>query len=117
MMAFHLSWICFFMSFVATFAPASLAPVIRDDLFLTKSEVGNAGVSAVCGAIAARLFMGIFVDVVGEFALKLHAYFIHEDVGGMWPIVVCARIRAKTCQQAPCGQPALCGMHVRLVSA
>ncbi|KAG2431534.1 hypothetical protein HXX76_009548 [Chlamydomonas incerta] len=65
MMAFHLSWICFFMSFVATFAPASLAPVIRDDLFLTKPQMGNAGVAAVCGAIAARVFMGVFVDTVG----------------------------------------------------
>ncbi|KAG2431535.1 hypothetical protein HXX76_009549 [Chlamydomonas incerta] len=64
-MAFHLSWICFFMSFVATFAPASLAPVIRDDLFLTKPQIGSAGVAAVCGAIAARVFMGVFVDIVG----------------------------------------------------
>ncbi|EFJ43737.1 hypothetical protein VOLCADRAFT_83071 [Volvox carteri f. nagariensis] len=65
MMAFHLSWISFFMSFVATFAPAALVPVIRDDLFLSKSELGNAGVAAVCGAIAARIFMGGFVDTVG----------------------------------------------------
>ncbi|GIM04197.1 hypothetical protein Vretimale_8817 [Volvox reticuliferus] len=65
MMAFHLSWISFFMSFVATFAPAALVPVIRDDLFLSKSQLGNAGVAAVCGAIAARIFMGAFVDTVG----------------------------------------------------
>ncbi|KXZ49988.1 hypothetical protein GPECTOR_18g144 [Gonium pectorale] len=57
MMAFH--------TFLATFAPASLLPVIRDDLFLTKSDLGNAGVAAVCGAIAARLGMGAFVDTVG----------------------------------------------------
>jgi hypothetical protein len=54
------------MSFVATFAPAALVPVIREDLFLTKSQLGNAGVAAVCGAIAARLGMGAFVDTVGE---------------------------------------------------
>ncbi|PNH10816.1 High affinity nitrate transporter 2.5 [Tetrabaena socialis] len=65
MMAFHLSWLSFFMSFVATFAPAALLPVIRDDLNLTKSELGNAGVAAVCGAIGARIFMGVIVDVVG----------------------------------------------------
>ncbi|GLI65297.1 hypothetical protein VaNZ11_008790 [Volvox africanus] len=65
MMAFHLSWLSFFMTFLATFAPASLLPVIRDDLFLTKSQLGNAGVAAVCGAIAARIGMGAFVDIVG----------------------------------------------------
>ncbi|GFR51549.1 hypothetical protein Agub_g13968 [Astrephomene gubernaculifera] len=65
MMAFHLSWFSFFVSFLATFAPAALLPIIRDDLSLTKSELGNAGVAAVCGAIAARLFMGAFVDTVG----------------------------------------------------
>ncbi|KAG2489122.1 hypothetical protein HYH03_012348 [Edaphochlamys debaryana] len=65
MVAFHLSWVAFFISFIATFAPASLLPVIRDDLNLTKSELGNAGVAAVCGAIAARIGMGVFVDVVG----------------------------------------------------
>ncbi|KXZ49558.1 hypothetical protein GPECTOR_20g412 [Gonium pectorale] len=65
MVAFHLSWLSFFMSFVATFAPASLLPVIRDDLFLSKPQLGNAGVAAVCGAIFARIFMGVFVDTVG----------------------------------------------------
>lgn len=56
----------FFVSFVATFAPAALVPVIRDDLFLTKPQLGNAGVAAVCGAIGARIFMGTFVDTVGK---------------------------------------------------
>nr|CAD60538.1 NRT2;3 protein [Chlamydomonas reinhardtii] len=63
--AFHLSWFAFFISFLATFAPASLLPIIRDDLFLTKAQLGNAGVAAVCGAIAARVLMGVFVDIVG----------------------------------------------------
>jgi MFS transporter, NNP family, nitrate/nitrite transporter len=63
--SFHISWIAFFFTFVATFAPAVLAPVIRDNLFLTKSDLGNAGVAAVCGAIAARIFMGSFLDTVG----------------------------------------------------
>ncbi len=39
----QLSWVAFFMSFVATFAPAALLPIIRDDLNLTKSQLGNAG--------------------------------------------------------------------------
>jgi NNP family nitrate/nitrite transporter-like MFS transporter len=51
---------------LATFAPASLIPVIRDDLYLDRAQLGNAGVAAVCGAIAARIFMGAFVDIVGS---------------------------------------------------
>lgn len=61
MSAFHLSWLAFFAAFVSTFAPAALLPVIRDNLDLTKTDIGNAGIAAVCGAIAARVGMGSFV--------------------------------------------------------
>jgi len=63
--AFHLSWLAFFAAFVSTFAPAALLPVIRDNLDLTKTDLGNAGIAAVCGAIAARVAMGNFVDTYG----------------------------------------------------
>lgn len=61
MAAFHLSWLAFFAAFVSTFAPAALLPVIRDNIDLTKTDLGNAGIAAVCGAIAARVGMGSFV--------------------------------------------------------
>ncbi|KAJ9531505.1 hypothetical protein QJQ45_015034, partial [Haematococcus lacustris] len=60
-----LAWFAFFMTFLATFAPASLITVIRENLVIDKWQNGSAGVAAVCGAIAFRLFMGAFLDNVG----------------------------------------------------
>lgn len=39
----QLSWINFFMTFFATFAPAALLPLIRENLSLTKTQAGLAG--------------------------------------------------------------------------
>ncbi|GFH26803.1 nitrate/nitrite transporter [Haematococcus lacustris] len=65
MRSMHLAWFAFFMTFLATFAPASLITVIRENLVIDKWQNGSAGVAAVCGAIAFRLFMGAFLDNVG----------------------------------------------------
>jgi len=64
-LAFQMSWLAFFAAFVSTFAPAAVLPLIRENLDLTKTDIGNAGIAAVCGAIAARVAMGNFVDVYG----------------------------------------------------
>ncbi|KAL6746826.1 major facilitator superfamily domain-containing protein [Haematococcus lacustris] len=65
MRSMHLAWFAFFMTFLATFAPASLITVIRENLVIDRWQNGSAGVAAVCGAIAFRLFMGAFLDNVG----------------------------------------------------
>lgn len=43
MMAFHLAWFNFMMCFFATFAPAALMPVIRENLNLSRTDIGLSG--------------------------------------------------------------------------
>lgn len=56
MRAFHLCWFGFFTSFVSTFAPAAMVPVVREALNLNAGTLGNAGAPAryVCLIDTAR---------------------------------------------------------------
>lgn len=65
MAAFHLSWLSLFVTFVSTFAPAALLPVVRDDLNLTASEVALGDVAAVSGTVFCRVLMGFVCDIMG----------------------------------------------------
>jgi MFS transporter, NNP family, nitrate/nitrite transporter len=56
MLAFHLCWFAFFTSFVSTFAPAAMIPVVRESLNLTADDLGNAGAIVVRGVVVGGTF-------------------------------------------------------------
>jgi NNP family nitrate/nitrite transporter-like MFS transporter len=65
MRAFHLSWFAFFLSFVAWFGIAPLMAVVRDDLKLTKAQIGNTVIASVLFTIFARFVTGWLCDRFG----------------------------------------------------
>jgi MFS transporter, NNP family, nitrate/nitrite transporter len=65
MRAFHLSWVAFFLSFVAWFGIAPLMPIVRDDLKLNKAQIGNTVIASVAITIFARLLAGWLCDRLG----------------------------------------------------
>lgn len=65
MRAFHLSWLAFFLCFFGWFGIAPLMAVVREELALTKSQVGNIIIASVAITVIARLFIGWLVDRIG----------------------------------------------------
>lgn len=62
---FHLAWMAFFVCFFAWFAVAPLMPLIRDELHLTKDQIANINIAAVCVTIFVRLIIGPMCDRFG----------------------------------------------------
>jgi NNP family nitrate/nitrite transporter-like MFS transporter len=65
MRAFHMSWMAFFLCFFAWFGIAPLMAVVREELSLTKAQIGNTIIASVAITIVARLFIGWLCDRVG----------------------------------------------------
>jgi NNP family nitrate/nitrite transporter-like MFS transporter len=65
MRTFHITWITFFLCFFGWFGIAPLMPVVRDDLSLTKGQIGNIIIASVAITIFARLFFGWLCDKIG----------------------------------------------------
>src|SRR6188474_935937 len=65
MRAFHITWMTFFVCFFGWFGIAPLMPVIREDLGLTKSQIGNIIIASVAITVFARLFFGWLCDKIG----------------------------------------------------
>ena len=62
---FHFTWLAFHLCFFGWFGVAPLMAVIRDNLALTKWEVGMASTASVAATIIMRLILGPLCDKVG----------------------------------------------------
>ena len=65
MRAFHLTWFAFFLAFFGWFGIAPLMALVRDDLLLTKAQIGNTIIASVAITIIARLAIGWLCDRIG----------------------------------------------------
>jgi NNP family nitrate/nitrite transporter-like MFS transporter len=62
---FHFTWLAFHLCFFGWFGVAPLMAIIRDDLMLSKWEVGMAATASVAATIIVRLIIGPLCDKVG----------------------------------------------------
>jgi NNP family nitrate/nitrite transporter-like MFS transporter len=65
MRAFHITWITFFLCFFGWFGIAPLMPIVREDLGLTKGQIGNIIIASVSITVFARLLFGWLCDKIG----------------------------------------------------
>ena len=65
MRTFHLTWFAFFLCFFGWFGIAPLMAVVREDLLLSKAEIGNTIIASVAITIVARLIFGWLCDRTG----------------------------------------------------
>jgi len=63
--AFHMSWFAFFLCFFAWFGIAPLMAVVREELALTKEQVGWSIIASVAITVLARLAIGWLCDRFG----------------------------------------------------
>jgi MFS transporter, NNP family, nitrate/nitrite transporter len=65
MRAFHMSWFAFFLCFFAWFGIAPLMQVVREEMSLTKSQVGWCIIGSVAITVVCRLLIGWLCDRIG----------------------------------------------------
>ncbi len=65
MRAFHMSWFAFFLCFFAWFGIAPLMKIVREELSLTKEQIGWSIIASVAITVIARLFIGWLCDRIG----------------------------------------------------
>lgn len=60
-----MSWFAFFLCFFAWFGIAPMMAIVREELSLTKTQIGNTIIASVAITIVARLFIGWLCDRIG----------------------------------------------------
>ncbi|QDU36991.1 putative sulfoacetate transporter SauU [Maioricimonas rarisocia] len=65
MRAFHMSWFAFFLCFFAWFGIAPLMKVVREEMSLTREQIGWCIIGSVSITVFARLFIGWLCDRIG----------------------------------------------------
>ncbi|RZO86948.1 MAG: MFS transporter [Oceanococcus sp.] len=65
MRTFHLTWFAFFLCFFGWFGIAPLMAVVREDLLLTKAQIGNTIIASVAITVMVRLLIGPLCDKFG----------------------------------------------------
>ncbi len=78
MKTFHITWLTFFFCFFAWFGIAPLMKIAREQLHLTKDQVGNIQIASVSATIIARLLIGRLIDKYGPKLIYT------------WLLVICA---------------------------
>jgi NNP family nitrate/nitrite transporter-like MFS transporter len=65
MRTFHMTWFAFFLVFFGWFGIAPLMVLVREDLSLTQTQIGNTIIASVAITIVARLIIGWLCDRIG----------------------------------------------------
>ena len=60
-----MTWSAFLLTFFGWFAVAPLMPVIREEMHLTKEQIGNCVIASVAATIFVRLIVGAICDRYG----------------------------------------------------
>jgi NNP family nitrate/nitrite transporter-like MFS transporter len=65
MREFHMTWFAFFLCFFAWFGMAPLMILVREEMGLTKEQIGWCGIGSVSITVLARLLIGWLCDRIG----------------------------------------------------
>ena len=66
MRAFHMTWGAFFLAFFGWFGIAPLMAIVREDLMLTKAQIGNTIIASVAITVLVRIVIGPLCDRIGS---------------------------------------------------
>ncbi len=66
MRTFHTTWFAFFLAFFGWFGIAPLMAIVREDLMLTKAEIGNTIIASVAITVLVRILIGPLCDRIGS---------------------------------------------------